>query len=490
MGVAYRWLLIFERMVTAAGAIVVMSVCGSVLCVHASHAQVTQLSESLDTVNHDTARVSPGAPYDKSKYVQIDSGHFVLDGNPFVLKGTNYFGSWRYQHTIDAGNGIEQDSPWILYGDGNVEKLAADFNFIRSTLKATAVRIGTPSDSDFAPLVKFHGYRPWYAADGTITPFYAAALAAIADVAYKSGIRIQFCLLWNIGNEIVGNPDEFKTGGSKDKFYANQVRSVAAVLSKHPGVIGYSVGNEVLIKWPINGQQKSWYEVRAAGFILRRIRDVRAAAPAQLISTDELAAPGGVQWYSPSPELAQLSDVDTGHGVEAIRLADSVDYIGIHFYPESVSPAQTSSDFAAKIDDARAKLVQYGKASMAIGKPVVITEFGLPPPSSRPIPRQFADMRDEFFRAIVRDSESLGFQGLLAWGAVPELVLKPGKYIIIQSTLNKYSPVEVDIDGADRRHRRVIFCTPEFNLFEWGDYGAEPHPTAAAKALASAWSAH
>jgi hypothetical protein len=39
-------------------------------------------------------------------------------------------------------------------------------------LNATALRIGTPAESDLAALVHYHGYAPWYEPDGSITASY------------------------------------------------------------------------------------------------------------------------------------------------------------------------------------------------------------------------------------------------------------------------------------------------------------------------------
>ena len=86
------------------------------------------------------------------------------------------------------------------------------------------------------------------------------------------------------------------------------------------------------------------------------------------------------------------------------------------------------------------------------------------------------------------ESQSQGLQGVLAWDAVPDVALVPGQYVVKQSTINEYSPVEVDISGPDHTQRRLLMVHPEWYLFEWrGDGALPPVPTPAAKAIALAW---
>jgi hypothetical protein len=420
-------------------------------------------------------------------YVQVRDGKFVLAGKPFVIKGTNYFGSWRYHHTIDAGNGIEFDTAWDIYHDWDSRKLAMDFKFIRSQLKATTVRIGTPAVADFAALVEYHNYQPWFNPDGTITEQYRFELIKLADIAYANGIRIQFCLLWGLGPEMAKHPDAFQLGGEMDKFYAKQVSSIAMALRSHPGVIAYSIGNEVLVDWPVNGTHTSSFEGQAAGFIVRRLQELRAAAPRQLLTTDEGAAPEAKQWYAPGSALVVLPDVDIGNGPQPIRLADFVDYLGTHFYPETLQPEDLADGFASKIANAKQQLAIFMQAAQAIGKPVVFNEFGLQMSTKTIVAGHYSTVRDRLFHAIIADGQKLGLQGLLAWDALPEIALIPGQYVVKESKLNAYSPLEVDTDDSKHTQRQGLFYQPEFYLFEWRNGSAFPKATPAAISIASAW---
>jgi hypothetical protein len=424
---------------------------------------------------------------DPNDYVKVRHKKFVLRGVPFVIKGTNYFGGWLFHHTIDAGNGIEQDTPWALYHDLDSQKLDVDFRFIRSQLKATAVRIGTPAKDEFSPLVQYHDYKPWYGDDGAITERYKEELIELADHAYANGIRIQFCLLWNIGGEIAKDPEAFKRGGQMDRFYSNQVMSIATALRNHPGVIGYSIGNEVLVNWPINGTHTSPFEGQAAGFIVRRLQEVRSRAPRQLLATDEVTASKANQWYEPGPEFVVLSGVDIGHGAQSVRLADIVDYLGTHFYPETMQPEDLSDGFASKIADSEQQLAIYLQKADAVGKPVVLNEFGLPPSTTTIASQEYGNIRDRFYLSIIAKSQKLGVQGLLAWDAIPHTALIPGRYVILPSKVNTYSPIEVDIDEPEHAPHRVLFYQPAFHLFQWHGDLAVPSATVAAKAIASAW---
>jgi hypothetical protein len=424
---------------------------------------------------------------DSSQFVQIRDGHFMLDGRPFVLKGTNYFGSWRHPGTIPMGPDIAADTIWSLYHDWNISDVAADFDFLRAQLNATAVRIGTPAKSEFAALVKYHGYEPWYNPDGSITDSYRAELVQLADTALENGIRIQFCLLWNVGNEIEADGDAFRPGAPMDRFYSQQVRSIALALRDHPGVIGYSVGNEVLVRWKINGTHTSWYEPRAAGFILSRIRDLRAAAPHQLVTTDENTAHSADLWHSPGPEFALLPDVDGRNGGQAFRLLDQVDYLSAHFYPETLTEEDVAQGADFKIGDALDQLGSYLRAAKAAGKPVSFGEFGLKMQLETLTPAQYSGFRDRLFQRVLAAGPGLGLQGLLAWLALPEMVLRPGQYAVASSKLNPFSPIEVDMKEPGGNLEHVLFLNPSFSLFTWGTGGDTPYPTEAAKALAGAW---
>ena len=428
-------------------------------------------------------------PKDPDDFVQVRNGKFVLHGKPFVIRGTNYFGSWLHHSTFSVGNGVEHATVWSLYHDWNHQTIDADFRFIRSQLNATAIRIGTPSKADFAPLVQFHGYEPWFNPDGEIANNYRLKLTDLADIAYANGIRIQFCLLWNVSGEIARDADAFKFGGVMDRFYSNQVLSITMALRGHPGVIGYSIGNEVLIKWPINGTHRSWYEPLAAGFILRRAQEVRNAAPLQLLTSDEDAAAKAKQWYAPGPEFALIPAEGSGGERRMVRLADLVDYFGPHFYPDVLRPEDLIDGFAGKIADAKQQLAIYLEDAKAVGKPVVINEFGLLMPLSTTGSEQYSSIRDRYYQAIITEGQKLGLQGLLAWNAIPEIALTTGRYQVRDSRLNQYSQTEVDVDTENHSQRRILFYEPRFNLFEWREDNGSPKPTLAAKAIASAWAA-
>jgi len=428
---------------------------------------------------------------DPVDFVQVRDGHFVLSGQPFVLRGTNYFGGWREQTSFAVGKNEVFGTVWAFYHDWNADAVDLDFEFMRSQLNATAVRIGTPALNDCASLVRYHGYQPWYNPDGTITDLYKNELIQLADIAYKNKIRIQLCLLWNVSGEMAEDGDAFKPGGKMDTFYSNQVRSVAAALRDHPGVMAYSVGNEVLVNWKLNGTHTSWFEARAGGFILRRLRELRATAPHQLLTVDEGASHANKSsWHSPGPEFSLLPDVDDCNGNQAFRLSDQVDYHGGHFYPEMITAENLSDNFEARLADADVQLTAYMKAAKADGKPVVLGEFGLQLKQETPAPGQypqFAALRDQFVQRVLTTGQNLGLQGALYWLALPSMILRPGHFSIEPSKENPYSPIELHVEQPDGSMQRVLFYDPSYSLFTWGPTGDTPSPTPAAKALATTW---
>jgi len=431
-----------------------------------------------------SARADEG-PVDRADYVQIRNGRFELHGQRFVLRGVNYFGSWRFDHLFSAGDHVEYFTIWALFHNWNAESAARDFAFLRSTLRATAVRIPLPTRDAFASLVQYHDYAPWYQADGSISDTYKKVLTELADTAYAGGIRIQFCLLWNIKNEIAASPDLFAPGAELDRFYANQVRSVGAALRDHPGVMAYSIGNEALVKWGVNGTGRSSYEGRAAAFIARRLKDLREVAPAQLLTEDEIAAPGGPAWLSPGPELAVVADRVAGVEGQPFRLVDAVDYLGPHFYSEVLKPADLPDGaFQPKLVDAAQRIAQYMSAVKPIGKPVVINEFGLKTEPIVMAPADYAKPHDAFYQAIATAAQQNGLQGLLSWGGLPALRLRAGDFTVAESHLNPSSSTETDIRSSAER---VLFFDPSWDLYVWDTDGDEPHPTAAARILAATW---
>jgi hypothetical protein len=430
--------------------------------------------------------LSPKQSDDPHDYVRVLDGQLSLAGKPFVIRGTNYFGSWRYDHLLQSGGGVEQETVWAFYNQWNEERLVKDLGFIRSQLGATAIRIGTPTQTDFAQLVKFQGYQPWFNPDGTITEHYKDMLIRMADVAYLNGVRIQLCLLWNLAGEISKNQESFRLGGSMDTLYANQVRSIASALRNHPGVLGYSVGNEVLVQWPINGTHKSEYEGVALDFIVRRLHEIRTIAVHQLLTSDEVAQPDAKYWYAPGPEFIQISVPGGAGNRTSLRLSDEVDYLGTHFYPETLESSDLPNGFSTKLEDAKQKLATYFAAAKATGKPTVMNEFGLKVSPETLAPEQYSAIRDRFFQGVLSQGQKLGLQGVLVWGALPEITLVSGKYRILESKVNPFSPIEIDFDES-ARHHRVLFYKPEWSLFQWTSANELPVATTAAQAVASAW---
>jgi hypothetical protein len=424
-------------------------------------------------------------PSGQADYVQIRSGKFELHGQPFVFRGVNYFGSWRFGHVFPAGDRIEHFTIWSLFQNWDADKAAADFALLRSALRTTAVRIGLPARDEFATLVQYHGYSPWYQEDGAVTDHYKSVLQELTDTAYAAGIRVQFCLLWNIKNEISHNPDDFVPGGTMDRFYENQVRSIGLALRDHPGAMAYSIGNEALVIWQVNALHRSSYEGRAAAFIARRLHDLREVAPRQLLATDEINDYDKSSWLFPGPDFAMVEDPAEGPQAHPFRLVDKVDYLGPHFYPEVVKPEDLPDDrFAPKLASAANKLADYMAVAQTTGKPVVLNEFGLKSQPETMAPAAYEKPRDAFYRVVAAAAQRDGLQGLLSWGALPGLALQPGDFTIAESHLNPSSRTEIDIRSSGER---VLFYIPSWDLFVWGPNGDTPHPTPAAQTLAATW---
>ena len=243
----------------------------------------------------------------------------------------------------------------------------------------------------------------------------------------------------------------------------------------------------MLVLWPSNYYHHTAFEGRAAAFIRRRLHELRTVAPYQLLTDDEGAGPPNKDlWHAPDPDLALLSDPAEGQGTQPFRLADELDYLGTHWYPESLKPEDCRDDaFAPKIADAVQKLEDYMIVAKATDKPVVVNEFGLPPDAKKISQTDYERVRDQYYQAFLGACEKNGVQGLLTWVSVPRFVLRPGDWALTPSTLNQYSPFELDIHNSSRR---ILFYDPNWDLFVWTGKGDTPEPTPAAKAIASSWS--
>lgn len=413
---------------------------------------------------------------DPRAFVVAREGQFFLFGKRFVMKGTNYLGSWRTPATMPQGTaGVEIVVPWSLWQNWNVTAINLDFAVLRSGLHATVLRIPLPSRSDFGV---------WFNPDGSVAERYAAELVQLADLAARNNIRLELCLLWNVGKEIEQQRGAFEPGGAMDRFYQNQVRSIGRLLKRHPSVIAYSVGNEVLVRWQLNGTHNSWYEPFAADFMLRRYNDLRVEAPRQLIATDELVSGAMGTWHTPGADFARLPDVTGSNGGAALVLADHVDYVGAHFYPETLTPQDVARDFDPMIADAVERLKRYMAAVAPRRKPVVFDEFGLLISPLTIPPAQFAGPRDQLMQQVLTAGMAVGLQGLLAWSALPRLPLR-SVHISSGTAVENSIPFETNIDARGVMHR-VLFYDAYFNLFDLrGD--DELVPTAGARAIAEAW---
>ena len=98
---------------------------------------------------------------DPQNYVRVGDGKLILSGKPFVIRGTNYFGSWLHDDTDKQAEGVERLNLWAFYHEQDTNKLDTDFEFMYSQLRATAVRTGTPSLLNFTDPDQNNDYEPW-----------------------------------------------------------------------------------------------------------------------------------------------------------------------------------------------------------------------------------------------------------------------------------------------------------------------------------------
>ena len=61
------------------------------------------------------AAASPGVSSNPDDFVKVVNHKLTLHGRPFIAKGTNYFGSWRFPMTLRLNDGVRARDHLVVF---------------------------------------------------------------------------------------------------------------------------------------------------------------------------------------------------------------------------------------------------------------------------------------------------------------------------------------------------------------------------------------
>lgn len=354
--------------------------------------------------------------------ITVEEGRLSRAGSPFFAKGANYcFGRYIQRYILNAQN-IEAHNGWQFFHDFDPDEIKTEMLFLKTHLNANTFRILTPCEQRFDPYVTYHGFEPWFLADGSINPIYRNRIIKILDIAYQSGIYIQLELFHNIQNsEITESYGYIGPGTLREQFYINYLNSlIDPALTYHPALLAYEVGNEMLVKHPDNYWTQTGHEARVLSFISRMITVIRSLDGNHLVTSGEVvtlpgSGPSQQLWHYPCAEFALINDIDNLNNGAAFSLYELVDYISPHFYTPAEGLSYTAGEVAAYSD-----------------KPVVMGEFGYWVSDTDKLQTDkggYLEDQQLHFEAGFDAIENNHLQGILCWSPFPLFEdLVPGKF--------------------------------------------------------------
>ena len=374
-----------------------------------------------------SAQTQPG-------FVGISGNQLTLDGSVYFDRGANYFGGRYISRFIMDGAGVEYYNQFQIFHDFSESGIETELQLLKNTLKINTIRILLPSRGDFLNFVTYHNWDSWFMSDGSINPIYLNRLITLLAIANRNGIKVQMVLLpisqyeWKcLESGVIGacsKPLEnynastaffIPPGSSDEKFYLTYLDSLIPALKDNPAILSYEVGNEMLLYAPLNYWQEGWYDQKTLSFIKRIIREIRKLDSNHLITDGEvvypLNSPYNTAWGWPTPELAQIPDIDNLNGGQPFSIYSIVDYISPHSY-------SAVTDYSG--------IVQAVKSRSA--KPIVIGETGFAYSPENEAVATPPDLQQQYWQVLVSAIQQAGISGMQAWDPLPIFDLKPGTY--------------------------------------------------------------
>ncbi|MCC6875492.1 MAG: cellulase family glycosylhydrolase [Sandaracinaceae bacterium] len=390
--------------------------------------------------------------------VTVRGDRLFAGDEQYAARGANYYGA-RYLRYVSDAAGREHYNPDQIFRDFDEAGIAADLRTLRCRLGVRQVRVFTPTWGAFERYVLYHGWDPWFASDGSITPLYRERLVRLLRLAAAQGMRVQLVLLlhvhlWaptpaGVPHVLASTEWRVPVGSAEEAFYIRYVQSVAEALRGEPGLLAYEISNETLLRSPDNYWAPSGYESRVLSFTRRLIEAVRAADDTHLITSGEVITPPiepyASAWHAPSPELGVLEDVDGLNDGRPYSLASLVDYLSPHLYvaTDQVRPA------AARLAE-RTEL------------PIVLGEAGYTDALPFADKSTFARAQAEHWSEIVAALDESSISGVQPWSALPMFPTAPGSFTATDAGDGTYL-----LRLMTRPPREILFYDDRWELLAW-----------------------
>lgn len=347
---------------------------------------------------------------DKMEFIVLSE-----DGSHFVYQESGKeFTPWGFNYDHDKDGRLIED-----YWDTEWEKVVEDFQEMRD-LGANVVRIHlqlgkflrTPEEANKDALDR---------------------LSSLLDLAEETGLYLDITGLGNYHRE--DTPAWYAEMGEQERWKTQAVfwRAVADVCAGSPAVFCYDLMNEPL--WPSKNKQTDWLAGELGGkfFCQRLTLDLNERDPFEVARqwmdqlTDAIRIKDSVHLLTLGAIPWALNFPGAKPTFYSERVAENLDFVSVHFYPES-----------GEIDQALEALKVYD-----IGKPLVIEEM-FPLRCNVEELNTFIDESRDFVEGYV------GFY----WGAKPEEYAEEDGLagFLVSAWIDYFEKKTPEILGVDTRH--------------------------------------
>lgn len=354
------------------------------------------------------------SPATSAAFVQVRGKQLMLGGVRYRVKGANYAGGRYIKSYVKDADGIELVHRYHLFHHFDEQAIDKELAFHRDQLDVNTIRFLTPCRAAFDPFVRYHGWEPWFLADGAINPHYLARLRELLELAGKHGLKVQLVVMHEVPNREWRDGELIPPGSDEEAFYRTYLQSLIPGLRDNASILAYEIANENLVKSPDNYWKKTGYEAKVLSFLKRMADEIRRLDANHLITSGEVitpyVAPYNTAWHWPTPELAVLEDIHDLSGGEPFSLYSAVDYLSPHYYADA-----DSVPVLKEIADRSAK-------------PVVLGEFGFRNPDGSSLDEATLAKRPGYYRAVIAALKKFELSGAQLWDPMPLLPLKPGTY--------------------------------------------------------------
>lgn len=353
-----------------------------------------------------------------SNFVYVEGKQLMLNGQPWWSKGANWLGSRTVTQYCLQADGVEVwcNMKYLDADQWKPQELEKELQWLHEVLGINTMRLNAIGlDSD--------GY--W-------KPGYEARLLEFTRMAYRQGMRITWTLFFGIpgfecpqpdgsyapcnvrGIPDIGGARLMPPGGDQETKTLRWARNFATTMKNEPGVLGYEVGNELLLNYTVRAVG---YQEQVLSYITRILDAVRGVDQNHLTFSGEVAVierPSDNRWpwlEGKGVNFVKFPDIHNLRGGQPFSLEDVTDVNGIHFYqgPEN---AKTAMDVIVA----------------AAVKPVVLAEFG---GGGNAQQYQWPEPANQFtWHKTTLDEARTRTTGAWVWNPVPFMDFQPNTYSI------------------------------------------------------------